>query len=103
VPHDKYLLDACADRLWLLEIARASRHRQWQAFERRPPCMSAVEEKMGKLHDFLSRIDKSLAESALFIEERGELERILIAAEEEGLRLAGECDSARKITPADRR
>jgi ATP-binding cassette subfamily F protein 3 len=75
--------------------------------------MSAIEEKMGKLHDLVSRIDKALAEPAVFIEDpakaallssqRGELERMLVAAEDEWLRLAGDLDAARRVTRADRR
>jgi hypothetical protein len=52
-----------------------------------------------------SRIDKALAEPAVFIEDpakaallssqRGELERILVAGEEEWLRLAGDLDATR--------
>ena len=61
---------------------------------------------MRKFHDLVSRIDKALAEPAVFIEDparaallssqRGELERILGAAEEEWLSLAGERDAARE-------
>ena len=53
--------------------------------------MSVIEEKMRKFHDLISRIDKALAEPAVFIEDpakaarlssqRGELERMLVAAE----------------------
>ena len=48
---------------------------------------------MRKFHDLVSRIDKALAEPAVFIEDpakaallssqRGELERMLVAAEDE--------------------
>ncbi len=68
--------------------------------------ISAIEEKMRKFHDLVSRIDKALAEPAVFIEDpakathlssqRGELERMLVAAEEEWLRLAGDLDAARE-------
>jgi hypothetical protein len=64
-----------------------------------------IEEKMRKFHDLVSRIDKALAEPAVFIEDpakaallssqRGELERVLVAAEDEWLRLAGDLDAAR--------
>ena len=64
---------------------------------------------MRKFHDLVSRIDKALAEPAVFIEDpakaallssqRGELERILVAAEEEWLRLAGDLDAAREGQP----
>jgi ATP-binding cassette, subfamily F, member 3 len=142
VSHDKYLLDACADRLWLVEagtvkpfdgdiddynehvLARAGggngrqmkQDRQAAQDRDENPCaaknaaqldkrISAIEEKMRKFHDLVSRIDKALAEPAVFIEDpakaallssqRGELERILTAAEEEWLRLAGDLDAAR--------
>ena len=68
--------------------------------------IAAIEEKMRKFHDLVSRIDKALAEPAVFIEDpakaallssqRGELERILIAAEAEWLSLAGDLDAARE-------
>ena len=147
VSHDKYLLDACADRLWLVEagtvkpfdgdiddynayvLARAGggngrplkkdRGEPKQAApdpgESLPTAknaaqlskrIAAIEEKMRKFHDLVSRIDKALAEPAAFIEDpakaallssqRGELEQILIAAEDEWLSLAGERDSARE-------
>jgi ATP-binding cassette subfamily F protein 3 len=76
--------------------------------------ISAIEEKMRKFHDLVSRIDKALAEPAVFIEDpakaallssqRGELERMLVAAEEEWLRLAAiSTRRAGRITRADRR
>ena len=68
--------------------------------------ISAIEEKMRKFHDLVSRIDKALAEPAVFIEDpakaallssqRGELERMLVAAEDEWLSLAGDLDTARE-------
>jgi ATP-binding cassette subfamily F protein 3 len=144
VSHDKYLLEACADRLWLVEagtvkpfdgdiddyneyvLARAGggNGRQQDRGEARRAApdrdqnphaakdaaqldkrISAIEEKMRKFHDLVSRIDKALAEPAVFIEDpakaallssqRGELERMLVAAEEEWLRLAGDLDATR--------
>ncbi|MGH6846258.1 MAG: hypothetical protein ACREC0_02125 [Methylocella sp.] len=60
---------------------------------------------MRKFHGLGSRIDKALAEPTVFIEDpakaallssqRGENERILVAAEE-WLRLAGDLDAARE-------
>ncbi|MGI8570504.1 MAG: ABC-F family ATP-binding cassette domain-containing protein [Methylocella sp.] len=146
VSHDKYLLDACADRLWLVEagmvkpfdgdiddyneyvLARAGGGNGRQMKQARGAAgqaapdrdenpraaknaalldkrIAAVEAKMRKFHDLVSRIDKALAEPAVFIEDRakaallssqrGELERMLVAAEEEWLRLAGDLDAAR--------
>ncbi|MGH6812903.1 MAG: ABC-F family ATP-binding cassette domain-containing protein [Methylocella sp.] len=147
VSHDKYLLDACADRLWLVEagtvkpfdgdiddyneyiLARAGggngrqmkqdRGEARQAAPERDASpraarnaaqldkrVSAIEAKMRKFHDLVSRIDKALAEPEVFIEvpakaaflssQRGELARILAAAEEEWLRLVGDLDAARE-------
>ncbi|HEY8031298.1 MAG TPA: ABC-F family ATP-binding cassette domain-containing protein [Methylocella sp.] len=144
VSHDKYLLEACADRLWLVEsgtvkpfdgdigdyndyvLARAGdgdsgpvnkdrgeanraapdRGETPQAAKnaaRLDKRMSAIEEKMRKFRDLVSRIDKVLAEPTVFIEDpakaallssqRGELEQILMAAEDEWLRLAGDLDA----------
>jgi len=146
VSHDKYLLDACADRLWLVEagtvkpfdgdiddynayvLKRAGggnvRPLQKDRGEGRQAApdrdqkphaaknatqldkrISAIEEKMRKFHDLVSRIDKALADPAVYIEDpakaallssqRGELDRMLVAAEEEWLRLAGDLDAAR--------
>ncbi len=60
---------------------------------------------MRKFHDLISRIDEALAESAVFIEDpakaallssqRRERVRMLVAAEDERLRLAGDVDAAR--------
>jgi ATP-binding cassette subfamily F protein 3 len=68
--------------------------------------MSVIEERLRKFHDLISRIDQALAEPAVFIEDpakavllssqRGELERMLVAAEDEWLRLAGDLDAARR-------
>jgi ATP-binding cassette subfamily F protein 3 len=147
VSHDKYLLDACADRLWLVEagtvkpfdgdiddyneyvLARAGggngrpmQHDRGEARQAAPDRdensraaknaaqldrrIAAIEAKMRKFHDLVARIDKALAEPAVFIEDpakaallssqRGELEQILVAAEEEWLRLAGDLDAARE-------
>jgi ATP-binding cassette subfamily F protein 3 len=147
VSHDKYLLEACADRLWLVEagtvkpfdgdidnyneyvLARAGggngrqikqdrgvasraapdpgeKPRAAKNAARLDKRIAAVEAKMRKFHDLVARIDKALAEPAVFIEDaakaallssqRGELERILVSAEEEWLRLAGDLDAARE-------
>jgi len=146
VSHDKYLLDACADRLWLveagtvrafdgdidayneyvLERARGGNVRPLKKYRgeakqaaqdrdenlhaaknaaQLDKRMSAIEEKLRKFHDLMSRIDEALAEPAIFIEDpakaallssqRGELEQMLVAAEDEWLRLAGDRDVAR--------
>src|ERR1700730_15310159 len=146
VSHDKYLLDACADRLWLVEAGtvkpfdgdiddyndyvleragggngrslkkdRGEARRAAPDRDENPRAaknaaqldngLSAIEEKMRKFHDLVSRIDKALAEPVVFIEDpakaallssqRGELERMLVAAEEEWLRLAGDLDATR--------
>jgi len=144
VSHDKYLLDACADRLWLvedgtvkpfdgdsndynkyvLERSGASNSRQVKAECGEPrqaaPCkaaprasknaarlakrVSAVEEKMHKFRDLMARIDEMLSDPAAFTKDpvraarlsgqRGELERLLGAAEEEWLDLSGALDAA---------
>jgi ATP-binding cassette, subfamily F, member 3 len=144
VSHDKYLLDACADRLWLVEAGtvkpfdgdiddyneyvleragggngrRLIKDRGEAAPDRdeNPHAaknaaqldkrISAIEEKIRKFHDLVSRIDKALAEPTVFTEDpakaallssqRGELEKILVAAEDEWLRLAGDLDAARE-------
>jgi hypothetical protein len=66
--------------------------------------------KIGRL---ISRIDKALAEAAVFIEDPpkaallssqcGELERMLVAAEDEWLCVAGDLDAARGAMTADHR
>jgi ATP-binding cassette, subfamily F, member 3 len=146
VSHDKYLLDACADRLWLVEAGtvkpfdgdiddyneyvleragggngRQMKHDRGKAKQAAPDRdqnshaaknaaqldkrISAIEEKIHTFHDLVSRIDKALAEPAVFIKDpakaallssqRGELERMLVAAEDEWLRLASDVDAAR--------
>jgi ATP-binding cassette, subfamily F, member 3 len=67
--------------------------------------ISAVEDKMSKFQDLISRIDETLANPAIFAKDaakaallsaqRGELERLLVAAEEEWLSLTGALDAAR--------
>jgi ATP-binding cassette subfamily F protein 3 len=145
VSHDKYLLDACADRLWLVEagtvkpfdgdiddynkyvLERAGggngrqikkdrgEPRQAMPVRQETPRVaknaaqlskrvSAIEARLRKFHDLISRIDKTLADPAAFIKDpakaallsaqRGELERLLIASEEEWLSLAGALDAA---------
>jgi ATP-binding cassette subfamily F protein 3 len=146
VSHDKYLLDACADRLWLVEAgtvkpfdgdsddytkyvldragggngkqSKADRGETRQALPVRYETprgakntaqlgkrISAVEDKMSKFQDLISRIDETLANPAIFAKDaakaallsaqRGELERLLVAAEEEWLSLTGALDAAR--------
>ncbi|MGH6795393.1 MAG: ABC transporter ATP-binding protein, partial [Methylocella sp.] len=143
VSHDKHLLDACADRLWLVEAGtvkpfdgdiddyneyvlapagggngRQMKQDRGEARRADPDPgenprharnaarldkrITAIEANMRKFHDLISRIDTALGEPAVFVEDpakaallssqRGELERILVAAEEEWLRLAGDLD-----------
>ncbi|HUI21962.1 MAG TPA: ABC-F family ATP-binding cassette domain-containing protein [Methylocella sp.] len=145
VSHDKYLLDACADRLWLVEggtvkpfdgdsgdynkyvLERAGggngrgvkggRSEAREAVQPRQETpratksatqlakrISAIEERMRKFRDLITRIDETLidpatftkdpAKAALLSTQRGELERLLDAAEEEWLTLAGALDAA---------
>jgi len=148
VSHDKYLLDACADRLWLVEdhtvkpfdgdsddytkyvleragggngrqikTGRGGEARQPMPIRNETPRgtknevklskrISAIEEKLRKFHDLISRIDATLANPAVFTKDpakaallsaqRGELERLLIVAEEEWLSLTGALDEARE-------
>jgi ATP-binding cassette subfamily F protein 3 len=148
VSHDKYLLDACADRLWLVEdhtvkpfdgdsddytkyvleragggngrqikTGRGGEARQPMPVRNETPRgtknevklskrISAIEEKLRKYHDLISRIDATLANPAVFTKDpakaallsaqRGELERLLIVAEEEWLSLTGALDEARE-------
>ena len=66
----------------------------------------SIEEKLRKYHDLISRIDATLADPAVFTKDpakaallsaqRGELERLLILAEEEWLSLTGALDEARE-------
>ncbi len=144
VSHDRHLLDACADRLWLvdggtvkafegdmddykrhvLDRAGAGGGRQAKKDrgdarstpERRdaPPARKdsaplkkriwAIEEKMRKFQDLMERIDKALANPAVFAKDpakaaqlaaqRGDLEKALVAAEEEWLALTGDAEAA---------
>ena len=145
VSHDKYLLDACADRLWLVDAGtvkpfdgdiddynkfvleragggngrqnKTARGESRQAMPVRQDNrqagrnaaqsakrIAAIEEKMRKFHDLMARIDEALADPAAFTTnpakaallsaQRGELERLLAAAEDEWLSLAGSLDAA---------
>jgi ATP-binding cassette subfamily F protein 3 len=149
VSHDKYLLDACADRLWLVEAGtvkpfdgdsddynkyvlersggaggrriKKERGEPRQAMPVRQDAtreaknaaqinkrISAIEARLRKFHDLISRIDKTLADPATFGKDpakvallsaqRGELERLLAAAEEEWLNLAGSLGAAQERT-----
>ena len=140
VSHDRYLLDACADRLWLVEdqtvtpfdgdidaykkyvlegagsgngrpvkTGRGEARKSAPARPESPRTMkktvlpskriSAIEDRMRKFKDLIARIDETLARPAAFTKDpakaallssqRGELERLLGAAEEEWLSLAG--------------
>ncbi|MCL2384265.1 MAG: ABC-F family ATP-binding cassette domain-containing protein [Alphaproteobacteria bacterium] len=139
VSHDKYLLEACADRLWLVEnktvmpfdgtiedynkyiLERSAdadgrkpsklqseqreelREAQNLSGPRQNPArinkrLNAIEDKLRKYQGLIERIDATLADPSTFTKEpakaaqlsaqRGELERLLMAAEEEWLALA---------------
>ncbi len=145
VSHDRHLLDACADRLWLVDggtvkafdgdmddykrhvleragggggkqAKKARAEAEASASERRSaqPARKdaaplkkriwAVEEKMRKFQDLMERIDKALANPAVFAKDpakaaqlaaqRGDLEKALVAAEEEWLALTGDAEAA---------
>lgn len=149
IAHDRHLLEACADRLWLvdggtvksfdgdmddykkyvLERAGAGRGKaarkdraaaergqgngngtarepQLQRKEAAPlkKRIAAIEEKMAKFQDLIARIEKALADPAAFVKEPAkaaqlsaqceELEKVLIAAEEEWLALTSESEAA---------
>ncbi|WP_026607171.1 ABC-F family ATP-binding cassette domain-containing protein [Methylocapsa acidiphila] len=144
VSHDRHLLDACADRLWLVDAgtvkafdgdmddykkyvldragggagkaAKKDRGDARQSPERREASLGrkesaplkkriwAIEEKMRKFQDLIARIDKALADPAVFSKDaakaaqlaaqRGDLETALVAAEEEWLALTGEAEAA---------
>ena len=146
VSHDKYLLDACADRLWLVEggtvtpfdgdsddynsyvLERAGRGNGRQKTKgngnarqaipdrtEKPPAktsaaqlskrISAIDGKIGKFRDLIARIDETLADPAVFgknpakaallSSQRGDLARLLAAAEEEWLGLADALEGSR--------
>jgi len=132
VSHDKYLLEACADRLWLVEnqtvmpfdgtiedynkyiLERSAdadgkkpsklqsepreELRERQNLAQINKRLNAIEDKLRKYHGLIERIDATLADPSTFTKEpakaaqlsaqRGELERLLMAAEEEWLALA---------------
>jgi ATP-binding cassette, subfamily F, member 3 len=133
VSHDRYLLGACADRLWLvadgtvrpfdgdmdeyeryvLDKAGASKKTPAKPVKPASPerraaggaggrkkRIAAIEDRMQKFHDLIARVDAALAEPDAFVKEpakaaqlaqqRGELERALVAAEEEWLLATGD-------------
>jgi ATP-binding cassette, subfamily F, member 3 len=137
VSHDRHLLGACADRLWLVgdgtvkpfdgdiedyerfvldrtggakksdrtDRTDAAKPAKTTLPERRGPGslkkrVAAVEDKMQKFQDLIARVDAALADPSAFIKEpakaaqlsrqRSELERALLAAEEEWLSLTSE-------------
>ncbi len=142
VSHDRYLLDACADRLWLVDggtvksfdgdmddykrfvldragagngkareraEARSERAVSAVASSRREAAplkkrIAAAEEKMAKFQDLMRRIDAALADPAVFQKDpvkakqlssqRGDLEKALVAAEEDWLALTSEAEAA---------
>jgi ATP-binding cassette, subfamily F, member 3 len=133
VSHDRYLLDACADRLWLVDDgsvaafdgdmedykalvlgkaagadpATKARTKGAKPLPRPAKAASplkkriaALEERIGKFQALIARVDQALAEPAIFVDEptaaaqlskqRGELESVLAASEEEWLKLTSE-------------
>jgi ATP-binding cassette subfamily F protein 3 len=134
VAHDRHLLEACADRLWLVadgtvktfdgdmddyrrlvlegkgeRVAKPRKEAPAPApapaaapprKEPLPPKkrLAALEERMQKFQGLIGRIDKALGDPAVFksdagkakelARQRGELERALMAAEEEWLKLS---------------
>ena len=147
VSHDRYLIEACADRLWLVadgtvrpfdgdmddyrrrvlaaagspgqgarEREEREESRAGKAEARREPPRSrretaplrrrleAVDERMKRLHDLLARVDAALAapdafakdqaKASALAQQRGELERALITAEEEWLELTEAAERA---------
>ena len=141
ISHDRYLLDACADQLWVVGEGRvaafdgtmddytryilsargatptksdpdaAENPRPSSPAAARPAKtpprkkrLAAAEEKMAKLQDLLARVDAALAapdaftakpdQAAQLARQRSDLERALIAAEDEWLQLAEDAPSA---------
>jgi ATP-binding cassette subfamily F protein 3 len=132
VSHDRYLLDACADRLWLVDAGSVAAFdgdlEDYKAFvlgkaagdapvvksktDAKPlprPAktaaplkkrIGALEERIEKFQALIARVDQALAEPDVFITEpataaqlakqRGELETVLAASEEEWLQLTRE-------------
>jgi ATP-binding cassette subfamily F protein 3 len=116
VSHDRYLLEACADRLWLvakgtvsnfdgdmddytkyvLEQAGAEREAKREARKK----LDQLEEQMAKFQGLLARIDEALAAPDAFTKDpakasqlagqRAEVERTLSRIEEEWLMLSEE-------------
>ena len=140
VSHDRRLLEACVDRLWLVAdggvkpfdgdlddyrrfvLAKSALEANESAFaetnravERREAAkarrdlaplrkdIAAAEDKMRRLADLIVRVDEALAKPETFAgdaaraldlsRQRGELEKALIAAEEQWLTLAGEAEA----------
>jgi len=137
VSHDRYLLEACADRLWLVadgavrefdgdiddytklvlqssrggdsgaKPAKAAEKKQSPVREKRGVSqkkIQALEERIAKFGDLISRIDETLGDGSAFTKDpqkaaalanqRGELASALAAAEEEWLALSVEAESA---------
>jgi ATP-binding cassette subfamily F protein 3 len=143
ISHDRFLLEACADRLWLVAngsvkpfdddldayrkfVLEGSPDRPRKpepkatggggqnaaAEPPRKPALSAlrkrieaVEARMARLNDLMGRVDAVLADATIFqtqpakagelSAQRAELERNLVAAEEEWLELSAEVEAAR--------
>ncbi len=133
VSHDRYLLDACADRLWqvanggvkpfdgdmddykalvlgsdpkprkaeVVKLAAAPQQRQPVPFRKR---LLAIEERMAKFQNLISRIDQALGDRDAFIatpqkaaqlaKQRSDLAKALQTAEDDWLVLSAEQDAA---------
>ncbi len=131
VSHDRYLLDACADRLWLVDggsvvafdgdledynalvLGKAAADEP-KARAEDPKALlrpaksaaplkkriAALEERIEKFQALIARVDEALAEPNIFVTEpataaqlarqRGELEQVLAASEDEWLQLTSE-------------
>lgn len=142
ISHDRFLLEACADRLWIVgggsvkpfdgdlddyrkivlegpedkhdtknvvsENSQSERRRE--AAERRVELaplrkrIEAIEQKMAKFQDLLQRVDDALGVPDVFLKDpekasrlsaqRAEVERALMAAEEEWLMLSAEYEAS---------
>jgi ATP-binding cassette subfamily F protein 3 len=140
ISHDRFLLEACADRLWLVgngtvkpfdddldayrklvlegpqtaserparsaaqPAAEEPRREKRVALGPLRKRIEALEARMGKLSDLLARVDTALADPDVFKKDparaaqlsgqRAELERGLMAAEEEWLEVSAEVEAA---------
>jgi ATP-binding cassette subfamily F protein 3 len=130
ISHDRRLLEACADRLWLVAQGQVRNYEGdlddyaklvlGQTAESKPRAakvtaaskpqepplarqIAAIEQKMQKFQELLTRIDEALAKAASdgaasaqaidLASKRGELERALVAAEETWLELSAKAEA----------